>query len=206
MAGENAQGQEEEPLSLGGVLEGRSEAIDAWFRSEHPCVYRLCVGLLANAAEADDLAQDAMLHLLKNLPSFDRTRSYRGWRTTIVINLCRDRMRRLAARSRAETAARGERLPPVLPDPSSAVQARDVRDVLERALAHLPEREREAFVLRDLEGTPTAEVASQLGLEESSVRSLLALARRRLRSLLAPRIAELTGAEPSTGWLDGGRG
>ena len=56
-------------------------------------------------------------------------------------------------------------------------------------LRALPEREREAFVLRDLEGLETAEVARLLAIGESSVRSLLTLASRRLRSLLGERLA-----------------
>jgi RNA polymerase sigma-70 factor (ECF subfamily) len=79
-------------------------------------------------------------------------------------------------------------LPSTLPDPQGAAAGAELRQALVLALASLSPREREAFVLCELEGTPTAAAASVLGIGESSVRSLLALARRRLRGLLAPRL------------------
>ena len=60
--------------------------------------------------------------------------------------------------------------------------------VVTDALAHVPEREREAFALHDLAGHSAAEVAEVMEIGASSVRSLLTLARRRLRDLLAPKL------------------
>ena len=82
-------------------------------------------------------------------------------------------------------------LPARLPDPLSAAQQSEVRDILMAALTELTPREREVFVLRDLEGNTTAESAVALGVGESTVRSLLTLARRRLRALLGERVPEL---------------
>jgi len=173
---------------------GEPQAVDAWFRADHPEVYRLCAGFLADATEAEDIAQDAMLKLLDNLDAWDRRRGWRAWRNTIVLNLCRDRLRRLAARRGAEqraTDARHAAVPARLPDPLSAAQQSEVRDILMAALTELTPREREVFVLRDLEGNDTATTAVALGVGESTVRSLLTLARRRLRTLLGERVPEL---------------
>jgi RNA polymerase sigma-70 factor (ECF subfamily) len=183
------------------VLSGSADALDRWYRGEHPEVYRLCVGFLAHAAEAEDAAQDAMLHLHDRLSRWDESGSWRPWRDAVVLNHCRDRLRKQSARERAHRRAaergaadrgapgRGERsVPGVLPDPSEELERAEVRAVLEAALAELPPREREAFVLRDLEQLPTAEVAGLLGIEPGSVRSLLTLAHRRLRGLLAERL------------------
>jgi RNA polymerase sigma-70 factor (ECF subfamily) len=175
-------------------MSGEPEAVDEWFRAEHPEVYRLCAGFLADATEAEDLAQDAMLKLLDNLSAWDRRRGWRAWRNTLVLNLCRDRLRRIVARRGAELRsgdARHAMLPARLPDPLSAAQQSEVRDILMAALTELTPREREVFVLRDLEGNTTAESAVALGVGESTVRSLLTLARRRLRALLGERVPEL---------------
>lgn len=56
------------------AMGGEPAAVDAWFRAEHPEVYRLCAGFLADATEAEDIAQDAMLKLLDNLHAWDRRR------------------------------------------------------------------------------------------------------------------------------------
>lgn len=201
---------EPSPGLLAAVQDGRPEAIDRWFRAEHPPVWRLCVGFLADRAEADDVAQDAMLHLLDRLGSFDPERAasasgggYRAWRDTVVLNLCRDRLRRAAARKRAEEGAAearlGDGLPGRLPDPGAlaaadltgperAAQGAELRALLATSLGALTEREREAFCLVELEGRPARAAAEVLGVGESTVRSLLTLARRRLRGLLAPRL------------------
>lgn len=174
---------------------GEPAAVDAWFRAEHPEVYRLCAGFLADATEAEDIAQDAMLKLLDNLHTWDHRRGWRPWRNTIVLNLCRDRLRRIAARRVAEQrAADGGTVTPLpvqLPDPLRAAQQSEVRAILMLALSELTPREREVFVLRDLEGNSSAEAAIALGVGESTVRSLLTLARRRLRTLLGERVPEL---------------
>ena len=183
-------------LAVAAVLAGDPAAIDRWFRAEHPQVYRLCLGLVADAAEAEDVAQDAMLQLLDHLGAWDRSRPYRGWRNAVVLNLCRDRLRRLDARRRAheraaeafEQTGRG-----LLPDPGDEAARSEVQDLLRETLAGLSPREREAFVLHDLEGHSTDEAAALLGVGASSVRSLLALARRRLRGLLSDRLPGVAG-------------
>jgi RNA polymerase sigma-70 factor (ECF subfamily) len=168
------------------VRAGAPEAVDAWFRAEHPEVFRLCFGFLAHRDEAEDVAQEAMLHLLDRIGTWDAARPYRAWRTTLVLNRCRDRARRLEARRSAERSALAEREERVHPHPQASLESREVEELLRQGLGVLPPREREAFVLRDLEGLETAEVARVLEITESSVRSLLALARRRLREALGP--------------------
>ena len=186
------------PALLAAVRSGDGDAVDAWFRSEHPRVYRLCFGFLADAEEAEDAAQDAMLHLIDNLDAWDEERPYRGWRNAVVLNHCRSRRRKSDARRRAEDAAAEAWEARPLPDPAQETARGEVRDVLRAALARLTPREREVFVLRDLEATPTAEVAAALAIGESSVRSLLTLARRRLRGLLGDRL------DPAAGSTGGG--
>jgi RNA polymerase sigma-70 factor (ECF subfamily) len=64
----------------------------------------------------------------------------------------------------------------------------ELRDLVTELLAKLPAREREAFVLRELEQLSTEQVALAMDVEESTVRSLTTLARRRMRELLAPHV------------------
>src|SRR5262245_55407878 len=105
------------------LARGEADAIGGWFRAEHPQVYRRCAGFLADATEAEDVAQDAMLKLLDTLPRWDRRRPWRAWRNTLVLNLCRDRLRRAASRAEAEDRAAPLCLPSALPSPEEAAQA-----------------------------------------------------------------------------------
>lgn len=177
------------PAWIRAIRAGDADALSRWYRAEHPAVWRLCLGFLADRAEADDAAQDAMLHLLDTLDRYDPRRPWPLWRNALVLNQCRDRRRRDAARERAETAGAHEALPTLPDDPFDAASRAELTDLVTRSLRHLSPREREAFVLHDLEGGSTGEVAAALAIAESTVRVLLATARRRLRELLAPRVA-----------------
>ncbi len=163
---------------------GAPDALGAWYAEEHPQVFRLCLVFLGDPTEAEDLAQDAMLHLADRITRWDSTRPYRPWRTRVVLNLARDRRRRLAGR----TGVPLPELPARLPEPERIAEQRELQRLITDALAHLPEREREAFALHDLAGHSAAEVAEAMEIGASSVRSLLTLARRRLRDLLAPKL------------------
>ena len=181
---------------LPAILGGDDEAVAAWYRIEWPVVHRLAFGFLADSAEAQDLAQDAMMHLLDHLEGRDTDRSYRSWRNAVVANLCRDRLRRMSARRRAESVQVVVE-PRPLPSPEDEAAGAEVREVLVAALSVLTPREREVFVLRDLEGAGFAEIAEALAIRQSTARSLLTLARRRLRRTLGARLAK--GREDSDG-------
>jgi len=170
---------------------GQPGALERWFQAEHPHVWKLCFGFLADRTEADDAGQDAMLQLSDHMHDWDEDRPYAAWRNTIVLNICRDRLRRSASRRQAEKVAAEEHLPTLLPSPDQEASRVEVRDALRTALRSLSDREREVFVLRDLQGVSTSLAANVLGVGESSVRSLLSLARRRLRRLLGERIPGL---------------
>lgn len=164
---------------------GAGDALGAWYEEEHPQVFRLCLAFLGDPVEAEDLAQDAMLHLADRLDRWDPARPYRPWRTRVVLNLARDRRRRNRA---MPGGAVMPELPDRLPAPELVAEQRELQALIGSALAQLPEREREAFALHDLAGHDTAEVAEAMEIGASSVRSLLTLARRRMRDLLAPRL------------------
>ena len=177
------------------VLAGDPAALDAWYRAEHPRVWRLCTGLLASREGAEDAVQDALMQLSDRLDRWDPARPYAAWSGRVVVNLCRDRLRRLESRRRAETAAGRAALEQAtaLPragalDPLDAAAREDTARLFERALASLAPREREAFVLTDLEGGATRDTAEAMGIANGTVRTLLALARRRLRERLAPHL------------------
>jgi len=170
---------------------GDATSLGQWYETEWGPVWRIALGVLANEAEAEDVAQETMLHLQTKLGDWDSKRPYAAWRNQIVINRCRDRLRRIKARKSAEERAAVASIPTQLPDPAAEAQAAETQAILRACLGALSPREREVFVLRDLEGRATAEVALTLTVAESTVRSLSTLARRRMRGLLAHRFEDL---------------
>jgi RNA polymerase sigma-70 factor (ECF subfamily) len=143
---------------------------------------------LANGSEADDMAQEALLKLYRALPQWDPTRPYAAWRNTLVANGCRDRLRAGARRQQRE---RAQARPEAQTDSAAqSLEQAEFEADLERALALLSPREREVFVLIDLEEIPAAEAAQQLELQPSSLRAYLSLARAKLREHLAAHAPE----------------
>lgn len=177
------------------VRAGSESAIGPWFDVEAPRIFRICLGFLTSPLDAQEMAQECLAHLLDALSEWSPEVSYRRWSTTVVANLCRDRLRRRGARNRALATATeiGASLPTPLPDPSDLAAAKEVQRILIEALKVLPPREREVFVLRDLEGQEFVDIAAALGSPESTVRALLSTGRERLRALLGPKLSPTLG-------------
>jgi RNA polymerase sigma-70 factor (ECF subfamily) len=182
-------------LLVPGVLRGDAHALEQWYRAEHPVVWRLCLGFLVDAARADDCAQDAMLRLHDRLEHWDPARPWPAWRNAVVLNLCRDSARAERNRARALERLRREHHDRSEPPADTSLEQAEQRALVVAALRVLSPREREAFVLCELEQRPTDEVAHSMGIGASSVRSLITLARRRLGNQLALQ----TEAEASGG-------
>lgn len=138
--------------------------------------------MLGDAAEAEDVAQEAMLRLWRMAPGWRSGEAQVStWLWRVVANLCTDRLRR----------RRGVGLDSV-PDPEdpgpTALQgllAADRAAALEQALAALPERQRQAVVLRHLEGLPNPEIAEIMGIGVEAVESLTARGKRALAARLS---------------------
>lgn len=136
-------------------------------------ILRLCYRLLGNMADAQDAAQEVFLKAHRNLDRYDRGRSASPWLYQIAVNTCRDQFRRQRPAL--------EIVPGRVITPEEEAQAGQQREILQRALRELPPKEREALVLRELEGLATAEVAVLLGSTEETVRSQVSHAKAKLK-------------------------
>jgi RNA polymerase sigma-70 factor (ECF subfamily) len=161
---------------------GEREALEQIIVLEERRVFRTALRLLNYPDDARDAAQEVYLRLYKSLKRIDPNRSLAPWLYRVTVNVCRDlnRKRGRAAALALEDARTGE---PAAPGPNpfeEAVRAAE-RRLIKLALRTLPEKERAAVVLRDLEGLSTAEVAAILGSSEGTVRSQLSTGRLRLK-------------------------
>ncbi len=183
---ENADGSSDELVER--ARAGDAEALDRWLRRDHTAVFRLCLGFLGDYGEAEDLAQDAMLKLVDRLDQWTPPKKFRSWRNTVVANLCRDHLRKQRLRPAPTWDMEIVDSGSLQPSPGGKLQGSELQTMILQALTTLSPREREVFVLRDLESVPTSEVSSTLSITQSSVRSLLTTARRRIRNILAPKM------------------
>lgn len=136
--------------------------------------------ILGNRAEAEDVAQDALVRVWTNAPRWQPLAKFKTWLTRIVVNLCLDRKRRAPW---VALEAAGE-----IVDPSRGADAQHERDELDRQLAEaigrLPIRQRTAIVLVYREGMSHAQAADILDTTVSAVETLIARGKTALRRAL----------------------
>jgi len=141
--------------------------------------------MLGNQEDARDAAQEVFLRLFKYLKSYKQGQDFDGWLYRIVINVCRDlaRKRPPTAISSCEAERGFRKLDDIAATgdiEDQAIQSQH-RSIVAEALATLSTKEREALVLRDLEGFSTEEVAKLLGSSQTTVRSQVCSARRKIK-------------------------
>jgi RNA polymerase sigma-70 factor (ECF subfamily) len=153
---------------------GSREAFDRLTLRFEPQVMRTALFLLRNVADAEDAAQEVYVRIFRNLDRCRAPDKIGGWVYRITVNACRDvqRRRRLWAPLRAVKSAIWP------PDP---VSEREFGGRLAEALARLSLNQRAAFILGELEGLETSEVAAILGCAPVTVRGYLHEARQKLR-------------------------
>jgi len=155
------------------------DRLAALFDLHHERLFRLARRLAGEREEALDLVQETFVRAARRPGAVPVPESGgEAWLVRTLVNLCRDRHRRLAVRRRL----RHEVEPPQgTPDPAGAAVA---RATVRRALALLPARRRAVVVLHELEEVPVVEVARLLGIARVTVRWHLAAARKQLAAAL----------------------
>jgi RNA polymerase sigma-70 factor, ECF subfamily len=148
-------------------------------------VLTLAFRLLGTAEDAQDAAQEVFLRTFRYLRRFDSSKPLEPWLVRMTVNVCRSAGRK-RSKSRDMFIA-GDGLQPQDPgkSPYAQLRAEEQKRLLYDALDDLPEKERAAIVLRDLEGFTTAEVAEILGSAEATVRSQISVARLKMRKAIA---------------------
>lgn len=155
-----------------------------------PRVHAQAFRMLGDSAEAEDVAQDAMLRLWRIAPDW-RTGEAKvtTWLYRVVANLCTDRLRK---RPRGAVTLDAVSEPP---DPAPSVEAQMQTDTrsqaLRLALATLPERQRLAVMMRHFDGASNPEIAAQLDISTEAVESLTARGKRALAAALKGQVAAL---------------
>ena len=142
-------------------------------------VLTLAWRLLGNAHDAQDASQEVFLRAFRFLHRFDVRRPFEPWIVRMTVNVCRD-----LGRKRQPNVLLDPEALRSTSDPHLEVASDEKRQMLYSALAKLPEKERAAIVLRDIEGFSTAEVAEILGSAEATVRSQISTARLKIRKAL----------------------
>lgn len=161
---------------------GELAAFTELFRHYETRIYRLAMTILRNERDAEDAVQDVFLRVFERIRGYRGESSFETWLTAIVVNVCRDRLRRQKVRrvlslDRLRGQAGGD-------DVAKVVADRLQRQTLWSLVDRLEEKYRLPVILHYHENLSCGEVARVLGLRTSTVYSRLNTARLRLRVML----------------------
>jgi RNA polymerase sigma-70 factor (ECF subfamily) len=172
-------------------------------------LFRAAWSILKDHSEAEEAVQAAYLKAFEGIEGFEGRSSLSTWLTRIVINEALQRLRK-ARRQRASLEAEGVAVLDTYREnlmrgseaaaPDAIIAREQLRRILERAVASLPDAFRSVFVLREIEGLSVEETAQALDLAPATVKTRLLRARRKLQEALAPDVkTALVGAFPFAG-------
>jgi RNA polymerase sigma-70 factor, ECF subfamily len=179
------------------VCQGDKEAFYGLVRPYERAVYVAAVSILNNPADAEEVAQEAVLKAFTHLGEFRAEAKFSTWLIQITINEARSRLRKdrrhlYESIDEPRTDEEGDYSPKDFADwreiPSETLKRDELRNALKRALASLPLKYREVLILRDIQNLSIEETAEILGISEGNVKTRLLRARLQMRDALAPGI------------------
>ena len=159
---------------------GDEAAFEELMRMHEGQVLRTALRLLGRIEDAEDAAQEAFLRLYRHLRAFRTLAEIRPWLYRVTVNVSYD-----IGRKRRRFVAERHGEPAVEQNQEGEISLEQRRELLAEALTYLPEKERAAVVLREVEGLETAEVAGILGSSPETVRTQVSTGRARLREIVA---------------------
>jgi RNA polymerase sigma-70 factor (ECF subfamily) len=180
------------------VLAGERELFHELVRPYEKSVYFAAFSVLQNEHDAEDAAQDAVLKALKNLRNFRAESKFSTWLISIAINEARSRVRHarvleFESVDQSPEDEDGDFIPAVISDwrevPLQALERKELRELLQKAISSLPGIYRQVLLLRDVEEVSIADTAEALGVSPGVVKTRLLRARLMMQKILAPQLA-----------------
>lgn len=177
------------------VSNGDKEAFYSLVQPYEKAVYTAAMSILNNQADAEEVAQEAVLKAYSNLSRFRGEAKFSTWLVQITINearlkLRKDRRHLYESVDEPRSDDEGDYFPKDYADwrevPSEALQRKELREALKRAMAALPQKYREVLILRDIQHLSIEETAQVLGISAGNVKTRLLRARLQMRDALAP--------------------
>jgi RNA polymerase sigma-70 factor (ECF subfamily) len=189
----------DESRMIASILAGDAQLFHELIRPYERRVYAMALSFLRNEADAEDVTQEAFLKAFRSLAGFRGDAKFGTWLVSITLNEARSRIRRRDAikmESLDEPQDDQEHSSPALlrdwkEIPSEALERKEVRSLLQKAISSLPQIYREVFQLRDIDQLSVNEAAQALGITVSSVKVRLHRARMMLQKNLAPQLKEM---------------
>ena len=175
-------------LLLRRAQKGDAEAFEQLLTPLEKMIWRVCWHYTGEREAASDCGQDAMIRIWRNLGSYRGDCAFETWVYRVAANCCMDWLRK-KKRDRSESIEplKEQGFDPADPKAGTEEQvvAADEQRRLRECIARLPDEQREALVLTQLEGIPYETVAAQLGVSEGTVKSRVNRAKAKLKEWLS---------------------
>ena len=185
------------------VLEGAGEVFCELLKPHQRGLYHKALSIIRSEADAEEVVQNAVLKAFNKLSTFRHESQFRTWLLSITISEARMWLRK-NRKARHESLDREDaavhQLPLDMADPGEspfqALERKQVRTAILKALTLLPSRNSQVFILRDLQLLSTSETARTLGISETCAKTRLRRARGQMRHALA-QVCAIRPFEPS---------
>jgi len=190
-------GKRDEASLVKRIRDGESELFCEMVRDCQRALYTAAFSILRDAADAEEVCQEAIAKAWAGLSRFRMESKFSTWLVQITMNearmrLRKDRKHRFRSIDESVETGRGIYVPEQLIEwrriPSKELERKRMREALVRAFECLPEKYREIFVLRDVQGLTITQTAKLVGITESTVKTRLLRARLRMRDLLSAEV------------------
>lgn len=200
--------RDEERRLLRDARDGDPVALRRLLERVSPPIYRFGRGFCGDPEDAKDVMQEVLVSLVRSLRSIRGDSSITTWAYTVARRACARQRRKAGDRGGREPDSVLERLggpEDPSPDPSRETERREVESAVREAILLLPPSQREAIVLRDLEGVSAREAARILRVSERALKSRLHRARLAIRDALARSLEDGSPSGAPSGCPDAGR-
>jgi RNA polymerase sigma-70 factor, ECF subfamily len=176
-------------------LEGSEEAFNRLVLAHQQKAYNIAFRFLGNHEDANEIAQDAFVSVYRNLRAFRGHSSFQTWLYTIIMNLARNRYRKMKRRKedrrisldaplRTDESDAAREVPDTSLSPDRGLYGKEIQQKLQDALEMIEPEHRQVVVLRHIECLSYEEIAQILGCAEGTIKSRLHRARQELRQHL----------------------
>lgn len=176
----------EDALLIRRIKQGDEAAFDALVRKHYGNIYAFCCRRCGDPDKAADLTQEVFLRLVSAIPRYSPTGKFSNYLLTIAVNVCNDDYRRKKADSLplSDVAATSEA-------PEKEVLRADGEDAVFRALAELPDEQRNTVILRYWHDLKLRDIAKITGVPTATAKSRLRLGMAKMKNILEKEGIEL---------------
>lgn len=180
------------------AISGDVDSFEQLVRNYNRYVYNIAYRMMGNEEDAKDMAQEALIKAYKHIKSFKQEANFSTWLYRIVINTCKDELRKKHTQNLSLDAAISEEKtglellenPDQNVNPVIVYEQQELKKELQEALNTLPEESKSIVILKDIMGYSYQEIGDILEIPIGTVRSRLSRSRQSLKNQLQLKLSE----------------